>query len=175
MQRGLMPGSIPERIVYLLINSDMKASIFLALFTLCCFQATAQSDNPKYDRALAEFLGGDDYGMKPYVLVILKTGPNATTISKSETDSLFRGHMESIQNLVSAGHLIVSGPLKKNENTYRGIFVLNVATIEEANKLLILDPAIKEKLFETELFVWYGSAALPLYLKSHELIEKKKM
>lgn len=153
----------------------MKTLIYLALFVTFCFQAKAQSDNPKYDKALADSLGGDEYGMKPYVLVILKTGPNSTTITKSKADSLFSGHMKSIQNLVSAGHLIVSGPLKKNEKTYRGIFILNVATIEEANKLLILDPAIKEKLFETELFVWYGSAALPLYLKSHELIEKKKM
>lgn len=153
----------------------MKSFIYLAMLITFCFQANAQSDNPKYDKALADSLGGDDYGMKPYVLVLLKTGTNSSEISKSKTDSLFRGHMQSIQNLVSAGHLIVSGPLKKNTKTYRGLFILNLPTIEDANKLLILDPAIKEKLFETELFVWYGSAALPLYLKSHELIEKKKM
>lgn len=152
----------------------MKTTIFLALFTIFCFQAKGQSANPKYNKALADSLGADDFGMKPYVLVILKTGANSV-MSKSKSDSLFRGHMESIHKLVSSGHLIVAGPLKKNEKTYRGIFILNVPTIDKATQLLNLDPAVKEKLFETELFVWYGSAALPLYLKSHKLVEKKKM
>ncbi len=30
--------------------------------------------NPKYDKILADKLGGDEYGMKSYFLVILKTG-----------------------------------------------------------------------------------------------------
>jgi hypothetical protein len=35
--------------------------------------------NTKYDKALAEKLGGDDYGMKSYFLVILKTGSNTSS------------------------------------------------------------------------------------------------
>ena len=50
-----------------------------------------------------------------------------------------------------------------------------VQTIEEATTLLSTDPAIQEKLLDAELFQWYGSAALPEYLKAHEKIEKKKM
>jgi len=46
--------------------------------------------------------------------------------------------------------------------------------MEEANALLQLDPAIKAKVFDTELFKWYGSAALPEYLKAHSKIEKKR-
>lgn len=135
---------------------------------------SAQFGNSGYNKALADSLGGDDYGMKPYVLAILKTGTNQTK-DKVIADSLFNGHMENINRLVKSGHLVVAGPLRKNERLYRGIFILNVKTVEEANKLLSGDPAIKEKLLDAELFVWYGSAALPLYLKSHELIEKKKM
>lgn len=48
-------------------------------------------------------------------------------------------------------------------------------TTEEAKELLQTDPAIREKLLEAELFQWYGSAALPVYLKIHEKIEKKKI
>ena len=58
--------------------------------------------------------------------------------------------------------------------TYRGIFILNVKTIEEANDLLESDPTIKEKVLEAEIFKWYGSAALPTYLPKHKKIEKKK-
>ena len=143
---------------------------FLSLFSL---HVSSQENNPKYDKALAESLGADDYGMKPYVLVILKTGPNK--IDRKETiDSLFRGHMSNIERLAAAGKLVVAGPLGKNANAYRGIFIFNVKTIEEANALIETDPAIKQKLLEAELYQWYGSAALPEYLKSHEKIEKKK-
>ena len=99
----------------------------------------AQSTNPKYDKQLADSLGGDDYGMKSYVLVILKTG-TATISDKAVTDSLFRGHMQNINRLADAGKLIVAGPLQKNEKTYRGIFILDVKTIDEAKELLIQFP-----------------------------------
>ncbi|HEX2532805.1 MAG TPA: YciI family protein [Chitinophagaceae bacterium] len=141
------------------------------LLALC---GRAQSDNPNYDKALAERLGGDDYGMKAYVLVLLKTGPRQ--IDKKEvTDSLFRGHMANIGRLAAEGKLVVAGPLKKNEKAYRGIFILNVKTLEEAQALLAADPAVKEELLAAELYQWYGSAALSEYLKAHERIEKKKM
>jgi uncharacterized protein YciI len=135
---------------------------------------SAQSNNPKYDKALADSLGADQYGMKTYVLVILKTGQNRID-NKERTDSLFRGHLANIGRLANSGQLVVAGPLGKNDKSYRGIFILNVKTIDEANVLLSTDPAIKEKLLEPESFIWYGSAALPLYLKSHERIEKEKI
>jgi uncharacterized protein YciI len=133
----------------------------------------AQSDNPKYDSVLARSLGGDDYGMKMYVLVILKTG--TASFDKKKTDSLFQGHMANIGRLAQAGKLVVAGPLKKNDKTYRGIFILDAKTVEEANKLLETDPAVKEKLLDAEVFQWFGSAALPTYLPNHEKIERKKM
>ena len=151
----------------------MKTIIVFALLLVSITNVNAQTENPKYNKALADSLGGDEYGMKPYVLVLLKTGSNKTA-DKANIDSLFKGHMANINRLVDAGLLTVAGPLQKNEKSYRGIFILNVKTIEEANKLLVTDPAVQEKLLDAELYVWYGSAALPLYLKSHELVEKKK-
>ena len=152
----------------------MKRIILVVAFLISCHFTYSQSDNLVYDKVLADSLGGDDYGMKSYVLVILKTGSN-TTDNKTLVDSLFRGHLDNIGRLADAGKLIVAGPLKKNEKTYRGIFILDVKTTEEAMDLLQSDPAIREKLLEAELFQWYGSAALPVYLKTHERIEKKKI
>lgn len=146
-----------------------------ALLLLVGFLVTAvvsAQDNPKYDKALAATLGGDDYGMKAYVLAILKTGSN-TTASKETVGQLFRGHMDNIGRLAKEGKLVVAGPLGKNDKNYRGIFILNVKTIAEAAALLDTDPAVKAKLLDAELFEWYGSAALPEYLKSHEKIERK--
>ena len=110
--------------------------------------------------------------MKLYVLVILKTGTN-TSASKQQTDSLFRGHMDNINRLAAENKLVVAGPLKKNEKNYRGIFILDARSLAEAKELLKTDPAVAQKLLDAELFEWYGSAALPVYLKQHEKIEKK--
>jgi uncharacterized protein YciI len=147
--------------------------IFIAFLLLNTAIGFTQSNTVEYDKALADSLGADDYGMKPYIFVILKTGVNKE-ISKTASDSLFRGHMNNIGRLAKLGKLIVAGPLGKNDKTYRGIFILNVKTIEEANELLATDPAIKADLLAVELFNWYGSAALSEYLKSHYKIEKIK-
>jgi uncharacterized protein YciI len=127
--------------------------------------------NPNYDKALAEKLGADDYGMKSYIYVILKTGTNQTT-DQTVINDRFRGHLDNINHLVEQGKLIVAGPLGKNDNAYRGIFILDVATIEDAEKLLQTDPAIKEGLLDFELYNWYGSAALPEYLETSDKIWK---
>lgn len=130
--------------------------------------------NANFDQALAEKLGGDDYGMKSYFWVILKTGANTTT-DKELIGESFSGHMNNINRLVEAGKLIVAGPLAKNENKYRGIFILgNITSVEEAEMILQSDPAIKNGLLAYEIFTWYGSAALPEYLPVSDKIWKRK-
>lgn len=146
-------------------------SIFASILFIMCSALIGQDINPKYDSSLAKKLGADDYGMKAYVLVILKTGPNKTEDQKLIQES-FRGHMENIDRLVEIEKLVVAGPLGKNENTYRGIFILDVSSIDEAKELLQTDPAIKEQLLDAELYNWYGSAALPEYLEASDKIWK---
>lgn len=127
--------------------------------------------NPNYDKALAQKLGADDYGMKSYIFVILKTGTNKTT-NKAFINKSFQGHLDNINRLVEEEKLIVAGPFGKNSNDYRGIFILDVTTVEDAEKLLQTDPAIKADLLDVELYSWYGSAALPEYLKASDKIWK---
>ena len=151
----------------------MKILLLLLVFNFNVALLLGQTVNPNYDSTLAKSLGADDYGMKKFVLVILKSGTNKTT-DKSFIDSCFRGHMNNIGRLVELEKLIVAGPIGKNDNSYRGIFILNVATLDEANELLQSDPAIKEKLFDVELYNWYGSAALAEYLEASDKIWKIK-
>jgi uncharacterized protein YciI len=152
--------------------------LFLFITNLTFAQTKFSSDtlnaNRNYDKVLADKLGGDEYGMKKYFLVILKTGTNTST-EKEFINESFRGHMNNINRLVEEGKLIVAGPLEKNENNYRGIFVLNnIESIDEAKKLLQTDPAIKNGLLDYEIFSWYGSAALPEYLPFSDKIWKSK-
>lgn len=159
----------------------MKFILFLTLLittNLTFGQSRTENDtlntNPNYDTELAGKLGGDDYGMKSYFLVILKIGTNTTSDKELIAES-FRGHMNNINRLVEEGKLIVAGPLGKNENNYRGIFILdNIKSIEEAKELLKTDLAIKNKLLDYEIFNWYGSAALPEYLPYSDKIWKLK-
>ncbi len=151
----------------------MRKLLLIACILAFAGAGRAQTANPQYDAALAKRLGADDYGMKSYVLVILKTGA-ADIQDKAKLQELFRGHMDNIQRLANEGKLVVAGPLGKNEQTYRGIFIFDVRTVAEARELVLTDPAFKAGVFDAEFFEWYGSAALPEYLKAHEKIEKLK-
>ncbi len=73
--------------------------------------------------------------------------------------------MDNINRLANMNKLVVAGPMEKNDHNYRGIFILNVKTTEEAKELLDTDPTIKNHIFEVELYEWYGSAALPMYIE----------
>ena len=148
-----------------------KLLIILLLF-VTGINLHAQTGNPKYNQVLADSLGADDYGMKSYIFVMLKTG-KAGSQDKAAVDSLFAGHMRNIGRLVKEGKLIVAGPMQKNTAGYRGIFILNVKTPDEAKLLFDTDPAIKAGLLDPELFQWYGSAALPMYLRYHDHVKKK--
>jgi uncharacterized protein YciI len=154
-------------------------TITLLIITNLTFgQSNSEKDtlisNPNYDKTLAEKSGGDDYGMKNYFLVILKTGTNTTTEKELIAES-FKGHMDNINRLVKDGKLVVAGPLGKNEKNYRGLFILNnLKSLEEAKELLQTDLAIKNRLLDYEIFTWYGSAALPEYLPFSDKIWKSK-
>ncbi len=147
-------------------------SHLLLLLIFCMFPAFADKTNPNFDAKLAAKYGGDEYGMKSFVLVMLKTGSN-TSESKDKISELFNGHMENIERLVAENKLIVAGPMGKNDKSYRGIFILNVYTLEEAEALMQSDPAIKTQLLATELYPWYGSAALAAYLEVSDKIWQK--
>ncbi len=147
--------------------------LFSTLFLLLSFNAIIAQEKPKYDEELAKSLNADQRGMKQYVLCILKTGKN-TTATKEEQTKLFEGHMANITALAKEGKLVVAGPFIKNDKNYRGVFVFNVDTIEEAEKLVVTDPAVKAGIFEADLTVWYCTAALQEVTKIHEKIVKPK-
>jgi len=152
----------------------MKKIILSAVFLCITAIGISQETESKYDENLAKSLNADERGMKKYVFCLLKTGTNTTT-SKEETQKLFEGHMSNINKLAKEGKLVVAGPFMKNDRNYRGIYVFNVETIEEAKTLVVTDPAIQAKLLEAELTPWYATAALQETLKIHEKISKKKI
>ncbi len=151
----------------------MQKILFTLLF-IAFNQIGFSQKATKYDEALAKKLGADENGMKTYVFCILKTGTN-TTATAEERKKFFEGHMANINKLADENKLVVAGPFMKNDKNYRGIFIFNCSTIEEAEKLVNSDPAVQAKIFEADLTVWYCSAALGVIKETHDKIAKNKM
>jgi uncharacterized protein YciI len=148
----------------------MKLSILFVVLLFATTHSNAQT-NKEYDSVLAKKLNGNANGMKSYYLVILKTG-SANITDKAISDSLFRGHMNNIQRLAAENKMVVAGPMGKNDRTYRGIFILNTSSLEEAQKLVASDPAVQAKVFDAEYYPWFATAALQEIMEIHKKIIK---
>jgi uncharacterized protein len=155
------------------MNRFRLAFIALILCGLASF-AFADDARPAFDPELAKKLGADERGMRTYVLCILKTGPKDGEIQGDARKEIFAGHFANINRLADEGKLVVAGPFGKNDKTYRGLYIFNVATVEEAEKLVVLDPAVKAGVFVYDLTPWYGSAAMMVVNETHKQIEKPK-
>ena len=111
------------------------------------------------DSLLAVQLGADEYGMKTYVLALLKQGPRRLMIDSVTATNLQKAHLANITRLADEGKLVIAGPFMDNTDL-KGIYIFDVKTIEEAQKLCETDPAIKAGSLMMELHPWYGSAAI---------------
>ncbi|MCB0570732.1 MAG: hypothetical protein KDC66_13245 [Phaeodactylibacter sp.] len=153
---------------------------FLLLLFIACNQpeapvqeagAEAEAGAPVFDSTLAAQYGADEYGMKTYVMAYLKSGPNRSQDSL-EAARLQRAHLDNITRMAEAGQLVLAGPFLDGGDV-RGIYIFNVATIEEAQALTETDPAIQAGRLVMELHPWYGSAALMELNDRHKKVAKK--
>ncbi len=81
--------------------------------------------------------------------------------------------MANIGRLADEKKLAIAGPFGKNDKTYRGLFILNVSSVEEAQRLAETDPAVKAGVFIVDLIPWYGSASLMATNDIHKKISKQ--
>ena len=135
--------------------------LVITVWLLCaglCTAAQAGEPPASFDAALAEELGADDYGMRRYVMAILRAGPNRDHDADTAR-ALQRGHMEHMQRMAADGKLVLAGPFL-DDGEMRGIFVFAVETLAEAEALTAADPAVESGRLSMELHPWYGSAAL---------------
>lgn len=121
-----------------------------------------------HDAGLADQLGADKYGMRRYVVALLKAGP-VRGQAADEAEAIQRAHLENIRRLAGEGKLALAGPFLDN-GSLRGIYVFNVETVEEARALTETDPAIQAGRLVMELHPWYGSAALMKVNEIHQRI-----
>ncbi|MBL7878500.1 YciI family protein [Chryseobacterium sp. EO14] len=135
--------------------------------------ASNTSSKNTFNQELATELGADKYGMKPYVIVMLTTGTTKIE-DKTKMAELMKEHLANIGKLAKEGKVVVAGPFTSdNKQNFEGMFIFNTKSKEEAESWVKTDPAVKAGVFGYEILPWYGSAALPLYLKHHEEIAKE--
>ena len=125
----------------------------------------------QYDAELAKSLGGDESGMRSFVLVILKTGPNKVSDPVARK-KMFQGHFANMERLAAEKKLAFAGPLDGVEGR-RGIFILATADIELAKSYVATDPVIVNGEMVAEYHKLFGSAALMMVNDVHNKIRKK--
>ena len=130
----------------------MKKALAVIVFIGIAALGMAQEKravNPEYDARLAAKVGADEIGMRNYVMAFLKSGPVKLTDS-TERANLMSAHLKNIGRMADEGKLILAGPFTDN-GTIRGIYLFNVATLDEAKALTETDPAIQRGTLVMEL------------------------
>ncbi len=147
--------------------------VVAAMLTATGVEAELAKTADAYDAELAQSLGADEYGMRSYVLVILKTGP-AEISDDARRKELFAGHFSNMDRLANEGLLAVAGPFIDGGDM-RGLYIFNVTEIADAEALVMTDPAVEAGIFVAELTKFYGSAALMTIGDTHKKIQKKSV
>lgn len=134
--------------------------------------ATNAAPTAAYDDALAKRVGANENGMRSYVFVLLKTGPNKVAPGL-ERDEMFKGHFATMKRLAAEGKLVMAGPFDGVDG-WRGMFIYATSDIEEAKTYVATDPVIIKGEMVAEYHRHFGSAALMLVNENHDKVAKKK-
>jgi len=95
--------------------------------------------------------------IRQYWLVILKTGPADKEITDTaQRNKIFTGHFSNMNKLYNEGILKAAGPFGKNDFTWRGLFIMDCKTKEEAESYVKTDPSVAAGIFIVDIVPWYS-------------------
>jgi uncharacterized protein YciI len=106
-------------------------------------------------------MGDTIYLLKKYFLCLLRKGP-MRNLSQKEMETLGRSHQDHLKWLVDTRKLCMAGPMD-GEGELREMLILTAMSIEEAEHLIWLDPAVKAGRFTVEVLPWWGPVGSKLY------------
>ena len=149
----------------------LLATALLALAG-AAFADSPPATRPAYDASLAKALGANENGMRGYVLVILKTGPNRVP-NGPERDEMFKGHFANINRRAEEGTLVMAGPLDGADG-WRGMFIFAVTSIDEAKTLVATDPVVIKGEMVPEYHTLYSTAGLVAIPEMHKKLVKPR-
>jgi len=156
-----------------ILNILIAMTLAVGLLNACQEPQQKKDNQEIFNKELALKLEADQYGMSSYVMAFLKRGPNRSQDSLTAAN-LQKAHLENITKMAEEGTLVLAGPFL-DDGDIRGIYIFNVATVEEAKKLTESDPAIKAGRLVMELHPWYGSAAVKEINAIHNQLTKESI
>jgi uncharacterized protein len=120
----------------------MKLVLSSLLLVFFASQIFSQGEEPEYE-------------MKTYYMVFLYRGENRD-MDSLEVKKIQAGHMENIGRLAKEKKLAIAGPFLHGGDL-RGIFIFDVASMEEAEELCKTDPAIIAGRLRYEIYPWLSA------------------
>ena len=103
---------------------------------------------------------GDTIIMQQYFIAFLKRGSNRPQ-SREEADSLQALHLAHLARMYELGFADISGPFG-DDGDIRGITIYNTPTLEMADSLANMDPAVKFGSLIIEMHPWWAAKGFPL-------------
>lgn len=103
---------------------------------------------------------GDTVLMQQYFMAFLKRGTSRSQ-DKAEADSLQRLHLAHLGRMYELGYADISGPFG-DDGDIRGVTIYNVPTLEMADSLANMDPAVRAGRLEIEIHPWWAAKGFPL-------------
>jgi uncharacterized protein YciI len=88
-----------------------------------------------------------------YVFGLLVRGPKSTREQTEETKKIQEGHMANINRLAETGKLVLAGPFVDGGDR-RGVFIIKVDSLSEAQALTDTDPAVIAGRLKVILYQW---------------------
>ena len=119
------------------------------LFAIFIFPFIIVSSNAQDGNKMPEF------NIKQYYFVMLVKGDSADKIDSLKLNQLMIGHLNNIKKMAKAGKLLIAGPFG-DDGYWRGIFIFDVKSKEEVDKLLKNDPAIQAGRLAYEIHPWWA-------------------
>lgn len=130
---------------------NVLKSLIITCLLMSCSTAFAQNEKAPEKKK---------YEMKTYYLVFLKKGPNRNQDSVT-VKKLQEGHMAHLSKMAETGKMDIAGPISADIDL-RGICIYNVATKEEAEKLVNEDPMVKAGRLIAEILPFYSAKGATL-------------
>lgn len=148
-----------------ILRSMIRPALMLVLVSLGFF-AGACASNDRGD--------SPGRGEAPMAFVYLKTGPNSASHSPEQKRDIFKGHMANMQRLVDERSLIIAGPFgTPRDPSWRGIFVMDVPTIEQARQLGQTDPGVSSGEFTLDIRPIAASGTLRESIRLNQELQER--
>jgi uncharacterized protein len=90
-----------------------------------------------------------------YQLVLLRRGPKANEIPEAERVAIQKAHIAHLEKMAEEGALVAAGPFDdQSDDSFRGLALYRVGSVEEARALAEQDPAVKAGRLRVEVMTW---------------------